>query len=346
MSEICLIANTNNTWIWQDKEIMQELGYKVRKVVVEGTFGPYRILKMFLKSFIPALKSDIIFCWFAFPSGFVGVLLGKVFGKTVIVNAVGQEVASVPLIGYGYKHHWKRLTKWSLTNSDKVIAISVESANNVRNLVPNKHAEVIYEGIDTEKFSPKNEKADANIVLSTGLITKLNIQRKGFGTLIRCIPYVIKECNNVKFVIVGKKKDGYTLLQAIVEELNILDYVDFTGYVPDEELLHLYHQCALFVLPSIHEGFPTVISEALACGKPVVGTKLSAIPEVVSEDCGILIDDPFSYEELSKAIVFLLKDSELREKFGARGREIIVQHFSKEIRKQKLKGVLESVKKN
>lgn len=346
MSKICLIANTNNTWVWQDKEIMEELGYKVKKVVVEGTFGPYRILKMLLKSFIPALKSEIIFCWFAFPSGFVGVLLGKVFGKTVIVNAVGQEVANVPSIGYGFRRHWKRLTKWSLANADKVIAISIESANNVKNLVPYKDAEVIYEGIDTEKFSPKNEQADTNIVLSTGLITKLNILRKGFETLIRCIPYVTREFNNVKFVIVGKKKDGYPILQALVEELNISDYVDFTGYIPDEELLHLYHQCALFVLPSIHEGFPTVISEALACGKPVVGTKLSAIPEVVSEECGILIDDPFSYEELSKAIVLLLKDSELREKLGERGREIIVQHFSKEIRKQKLKGMLESVEKN
>ena len=343
MSKICLIANTNNTWVWQDKEIMEELGYKVRKVVVEGTFGPYIILKKLLKSFVPALKSNIIFCWFAFPSGFVGVLLGKVFGKTVIVNAVGQDVANVPSIGYGYKHHWKLLTKWTLTNSDKVIAISVESANNVRNLVPNKDVEVIYEGIDVEKFSPKNEKADTNIILSTGLITKLNIQRKGFGTLIRCVPDVVKEFSNVKFVIAGKKKDGYTLLQAMVEELNISGYVDFTGYIPDEELLCLYHQCALFVLPSIHEGFPTVISEALACEKPVIGTKLSAIPEVVTGDCGILIDNPFSHEELSRAILVLLKNPELRERLGARGREIIVERFSREIRKQKLKKLLEGI---
>jgi glycosyltransferase involved in cell wall biosynthesis len=341
-SKICLIANTDNTWVWQDVGIMEELGYRVKKVVVEGTFGPYRILKLFFKSFLPAYKSNIIFCWFAFPSGFVGVLLGKICGKPVIVNAVGQEVANVPLINYGFKRHWKWLTKWTLANADKVVAVSIESANNVRNLV-SREVEVIYEGIDVNKFKPNLEKTGRNMILSVGLITKLNIKRKGFGTLIRCVPYVIKEFDNVDFVIVGKKKDGYPILQALADELNVSNYVNFKGYMPDEELLKLYNQCTLFAFPSIHEGFPTVISEALACEKPVISTKLSAIPEVVNDECGILLNDPFSPEELAKAILTLLKNPILREKLGRRGREIVAEHFSKEIRKQKIKIMLEEM---
>ncbi|HVP92750.1 MAG TPA: glycosyltransferase family 4 protein, partial [Acidobacteriota bacterium] len=325
-SRICLIANTDNTWVWQDADIMEELGYKVQKVVVEGTFGPYRILRLLFKSFLPVFKSDIVFCWFAFPSGFVGVFLGKIFGKPVIVNAVGQEVANVPLINYGFKRHWRWLTRWALANADKVVAISMESANNVQNLVSRK-IEVIYEGIDVNKFKPDSEKNERNMILTVGIINKLNIKRKGFETLIKCVPYVTKEFDNVDFVIVGKKKEGYPVLQALADELNVLDHVNFRGYLPDEELLKLYHQCTLVAFPSIHEGFPTVISEALACEKPVVSTKLSAIPEVVNDECGILMNDPFSPEELANAILTLLKDPSLRNKLGRRGREIIVEHF-------------------
>jgi glycosyltransferase involved in cell wall biosynthesis len=325
---------------------MEELGYKVQKVVVEGTFGPYRILRLLFKSFLPVLKSNIVFCWFAFPSGFVGVFLSKIFGKPVTVNAVGQEVANVPLINYGFKRHWKWLTRWALTNADKVVAISMESAKNVQNLVSRK-VEVIYEGIDVNKFKSDSEKNEGSMILSVGILNKLNIKRKGFETLIRCIPYVIKQFDNADLVIAGKKKEGYPILQALADELNVSNHVNFRGYVPDEELLKLYHQCALVAFPSIHEGFPTVISEALACEKPVVSTKLSAIPEVVNDECGILMNDPFSPEELANAILTLLKDPSLRNKLGRRGREIIVEHFSRENRKEKINDMLEDMlKKN
>lgn len=64
--------------------------------------------------------------------------------------------------------------------------------------------------------------------------------------------------------------------------------------------------------------------------------EFSAIPEVVNGECGILVNDPFSPEELAKAILTLLKNPMLREKLGKRGREIVAEHFSKEIRKQKI----------
>jgi glycosyltransferase involved in cell wall biosynthesis len=65
--------------------------------------------------------------------------------------------------------------------------------------------------------------------------------------------------------------------------------------------------CLITKLNIKRKGFPTVISEALACEKPVVSTKLSAIPEVVSDECGILMNDPFSPEELATAILLCLK---------------------------------------
>ena len=344
--KICLISNSSGTWIEQDVEILEELGYEVKKVIVEATFGPYRILKLFLEALRPAFWSDVIYCWFAFPAGFVGVLLGKVFRKLVIVNAVGIDVAYVPLIGYGLplKRRWRWLLRWTLMNAYKVIAISQESAKNVKN-VTSKGVEVIYEGIDVEKFRPiKVPKPRQDIILTVGIMSKVNVKRKGFETLVKSIPHVVEKFQNVKFVFVGKKGDGYPILKNLAEKLGVLGYVDFAGYKSDEELLTLFNQCAIFAFPSIHEGFPTVISEALACEKPVIGTKLSAIPEVVvNNKTGILIENAQSSEELAKAIVTLLKNSTLRDEMGKRGRVLIAQRFSREIRKQKIKGLLESL---
>ena len=344
--KICLISNAEGTWVIQDIEILNELGYEVKKVVVKATFGPYRIMKLFFKAFFPAYWSDIIFCWFAFPSGFVGVLLSKMLRKQVIVNAVGVDVTYVPAINYGLllKPYWRWLLNWTLMNADNVIAISKESADNVQNLV-SKDVEIIYEGIDVERFRPiKVTKPKQNIILTVGVLSKLNLKRKGFELLVKCIPYVVKEFSNVKFVFVGKKKGGYPVLRDLIEKLGILDYVDFKGYKPDEELIRLYNQCTIFALPSIHEGFPTVISEALACEKPVVSTRLSAIPEVVvNYETGILIGKPQSPEELACAIVTLLKIPSLRTKMGENGREIIAQRFSRKIRKQRMKKMLESL---
>ena len=344
--KICLISNTAGTWVTQDVEMLEELGHKVKKVIVEATFGPYRILKLFLEAFRPAYWSDIIYCWFAFPSGFVGVVFGKIFKKLVIVNAVGVDVAYVPLIGYGLplKRRWRWLLRWTLMSADKVIAISQESAKNVKN-VASKDVEVIYEGIDVEKFRPiKVAKPRQDIILAVGIMSKVNLKRKGFETLVKSIPHVVEKFQNVKFVFVGKKGDGYPILRNLAEKLGVLGYVDFAGYKSDEELLTLFNQCTIFAFPSIHEGFPTVISEALACEKPVIGTSLSAIPEVVvNNETGILITEPQSPEELAYAIVTLLKDPLLRKKMGEKGREIVSERFSRQIRKQRIKELLRSV---
>ena len=342
--KIFLISNTGGTWIAQDVEILKEIGHDVKEVVVEATFGPYRIMKLFGKAFRPAYWSDIIYCWFTFPAGFVGVIYGKIFRKTVVVNAVGVDVANVPLIGYGLplKRHWRWLLKWTLMKADKIIAISQESAKNAKN-VASRDVEIIYEGINVKKFRPtKVAEPKHNMILTVGILSKVNVRRKGFDTLIKSMPYVVKEFENVRFVFVGKLKDGYPVLRNLAEKLGVLDYVDFAGYKSDEELLELLNQCTIFAFPSIHEGFPTVISEALACEKPVIGTNLAAIPEVVvNNETGILIKEPQSPEELASAIVTLLRNPLLRKEMGKRGRQIICRNFSREIRKQRIRELLE-----
>jgi len=102
-------------------------------------------------------------------------------------------------------------------------------------------------------------------------------------------------------------------------ESGVADRIRFLGFVTDDDLLRLYNACDLFVFPSYYEGFGLPALEAMACGRAVVCSSASALPEVV--DGAAILADPASMEEMARAMADLLLDSELRgrmERLGLR----------------------------
>jgi glycosyltransferase involved in cell wall biosynthesis len=86
--------------------------------------------------------------------------------------------------------------------------------------------------------------------------------------------------------------------------------IHFTGFVNDEDLLHLYNACDVFAFPSFYEGFGLPVLEAMACGRAVICSNTSALPEVADAAC--LLFDPYSKREITRALLDLLLDTELR----------------------------------
>src|SRR5262249_2456540 len=103
------------------------------------------------------------------------------------------------------------------------------------------------------------------------------------------------------------------------------DRVDFTGFVEDDDLVHLYGACDLFVFPSFYEGFGLPILEAMGCGRAVACSNLTAMPEV-ADGAGILFD-PHSIDEMPRAIAGLLRDAQLRQRLERLGTQRAA-HFS------------------
>jgi glycosyltransferase involved in cell wall biosynthesis len=97
----------------------------------------------------------------------------------------------------------------------------------------------------------------------------------------------------------------------------VSERIHFTGFVSDEKLLHLYNACELFVFPSFYEGFGLPALEAMACGRAVVTSRVSALPEVV--DGAAILVDPYSSEQLARAMTDMLVDPELRSRFERLG---------------------------
>ena len=88
------------------------------------------------------------------------------------------------------------------------------------------------------------------------------------------------------------------------------DEVVITGYTTDDELIHMYRSCALFVFPSWHEGFGLPALEAMSCGAPTIGANNSSVPEVIGNKDALF--DPFDATSISKKMVEVLSNERLR----------------------------------
>jgi glycosyltransferase involved in cell wall biosynthesis len=93
--------------------------------------------------------------------------------------------------------------------------------------------------------------------------------------------------------------------------------ISLYGYATDEEIVSLYRNAAVFVYPSLYEGFGLPVLEAMAQGCPVIASNVSSLPEVVG-DAAVLVD-PFNTTEIAEAMIKVLADDELKREMSVKG---------------------------
>jgi len=120
-----------------------------------------------------------------------------------------------------------------------------------------------------------------------------------------------------RLVLVGRKAWLHDDIFAAARDSGYADELVFTGYVPDIDLVALYNAAAVFVYPSLFEGFGLPPLEAMACGTPVICSNTSAFPEVVGD--AALTVDPRDPKALASAIATVLRDTDLRASLAAAG---------------------------
>jgi glycosyltransferase involved in cell wall biosynthesis len=133
---------------------------------------------------------------------------------------------------------------------------------------------------------------------------------------------------HVELVVIGKPRPGGRVDRAI-ERLGLAGDVRCVSGISDEELVDLYAEAEVAVVPSLYEGFSLPAIEAMACGVPVVATTGGALPEVVGNDgeTGLLVapDDP---EALAKGIRRVLDSPELAARLGQAGMDRVLDRFT------------------
>jgi hypothetical protein len=162
-----------------------------------------------------------------------------------------------------------------------------------------------------QNVAPKSLATDRPVRL---IIACRQEQRKGTDIVLRSLP-LIRQAIDVKLAVVG----GGSLLpklERLASELGVADLVKFHGKVGQSDVLELLSKADIFCYPtSASEGFPKVVVEALANGLPVITTRVSVLPQLMRDGCGVLIEpDP---QQLADAVIRLCRDDVAYEKMSA-----------------------------
>ncbi|MEM2446442.1 MAG: glycosyltransferase [Candidatus Bathyarchaeia archaeon] len=196
-------------------------------------------------------------------------------------------------------------TRLILQRCDRVIAVSQALMDKVIALGVNPQKVVVLSnGVDVERFKPIPPQCRQNIILYVGSL----IERKGINFLLSAMPSVFAVLPNYRLLIVGEGPQ-YPFLKRMASSLNINDKVEFLGSQSHDQVRSLIQQAKLLVLPSIEEAQGVVLLEALACGTPVVASKVGGIPEVITPEVGLLVPCA-NAAALSEAILDVLLDNE------------------------------------
>ncbi len=181
----------------------------------------------------------------------------------------------------------------------------------------------IYYGVDLDKFRPAPRTTPSTGVCF-GTVARL-VHQKGHTHLLKAIPAVLAQHPGARWHFAGDG-DLRPALQAQAGALGIAAAVEFLGRRDDvQRLLEAFD---VFILPSLWEGFPNVVLEAMAAGKPVIATAVEGTVELVVEgETGLLVakEEP---EALARAMNRLAADAELRARMGRAGRQRVESHFT------------------
>jgi len=177
--------------------------------------------------------------------------------------------------------------------------------------------------LDPVKEGPEREDGfeGKRLILYVGQL----LRRKGVQYLIDAMPKISSAVKDVKLVIVGDGEYKGKLMKR-VRDYKVQGFVDFLGRISDEELMQMYSLCNVLVLPSLAEGVPNVILEAMAQGKPVIATQIPGITDYFQETAYLV--KPSDAESLSKAVIDVLSNNYLAENLGKKGQALLENNFT------------------
>jgi glycosyltransferase involved in cell wall biosynthesis len=231
------------------------------------------------------------------------------------------------------------IKKVALSKAKKVISVSNHTkmmAQNWSNVF--KKAEVCPLGIDLQLSQPlsnnsvkehKHVLRDRRTILIVARMDANEVYSKGHQELIETVALLKERLPEILLIIVGRGS-AKSMFERLVVERKIENNVLFTGFVPDEKLHSYYKHCDVFAMPSRGEGFGLVYLEAMAYGKPCIGSNADAAKEVISDGEAGYCVNPDNIEELAERLFQLLTDSELRKKMGKAGQKRYLENFTEQ----------------
>ena len=267
--------------------------------------------------FAKKFKPDIVQVFFGIPAGGGAYLLQKFKNVPYVVFLGGRDVPR-PNPDPPY-YRWlylllKPIIRAIWDNAAAVVACSDGLRDLAHITDTNLKIDVIPDGLDLASFESTQRKKNPKTVrcLAIGRL----IPRKGFQFLIQALPKILdKVQHDFQIEIVGDGPYREELVE-LAENLGVTSYVRFTGTVPYSELPQKYREANIFILPSLAEGMPLVVLEAMGTGLPIIASRVQGIDELVAEDVNGALFDAGDVDGLASCLIQLINAGETRVEMG------------------------------
>lgn len=245
-----------------------------------------------------------------YPAGTMAVLLGKLFRIPSIVSAHGGEAAAVSSLGYGnmLKDPARGRTLWTCRKASALNFISrFQFEKMEQHGLKRDNVSIIPFGTDLQLFPPDEKHLEDFIrILHVANLTEIKDQ----PTLLRAFAEIVKN-KPAKLRIVGPDYMNGEL-QRLARELEVEAHVSFIGPVAYRDIPVHYQWADMMMHTSLYEGLPSAIVEAMACGVPVVSTRVGIVYDLGEEFFAIC---PFGdYNAIAESVLELLENQSLRSK--------------------------------
>lgn len=286
---------------------------------IESIFS-YLSSKGIAEKIMESWDPDIIHMHGTLSEGWLAKRLKVKYKKPLLITVYGEDITKL-----SKQMVSASLIKSNLSEADAIICQSEFLRKEIDGIgIKNKRFFIISMGAKTDRFMPEdkhkarkllNLPKDKKIILFVGHL----IPRKGVEYLIRAMDIMKEKDKDILCCIIG---DGIQResLQKMASELGLGKHVLFAGQKKNEDLPPYMNSCDVFVLPSLNEGLPVVLCEALACGKPVVATRVAGTPELVNDDVGYLAK-PEDEKDLAEKILLAISKNWDKKKILKRASE-------------------------
>ena len=268
---------------------------------------------------------DVYHYFFSLPTGFLTLLPGGWQSKPYIVSLRGSDVPGYDPFNFklGLLHNLlKPITKKIWRRAKAVVAVTNSLKKAALEIAPDQRIDVIPNGVDTDLFKPLKSYSMDQSRFNLICVSRL-VERKGIEDILSALAELPLE--GIRLSVVGSGHHENRLKQRC-NELALNSVVDFKGFFPREDLPNLYAQSNAFILTSRSEAFGNVFAEAMSCGMPIIGTAVGGIPDLVSEENGILVEAG-DIAGIKSAILRLKASPTLCRKMGMANREKIERNY-------------------
>lgn len=305
--------------------LFRKAGLSIVSVKSKGKYNPLLLFRLSL--LVTRLKPDILHSHL-FHANVVARLVGWLTWSPVIVSTIHNENFGGP-----FREWIMRLSDW-MASCTVVISPSVEKVMLEKRIVKRKKIRLVTNGVDTTVFLPadaekkkqlrrfNNLPFDKKVFLAVGRLR----EQKGYEHLIDAVQKLAKNRSDFLVVVLG---DGElkNKLRGKTKVFGLVPYIDFRGNQAD--VLSYFQSADIFIMPSLWEGLPVALMEAMSCKLPVIASAVGAIPTVVDSGISGLLVPPQASDQLAKSMEYMLEAKPIDMiNMGEHGRNSIQEYFS------------------